>query len=377
VKGQVLDQRLQARGVSLFELKEKIDRGGNPASMPLSTLKVSMSVTLERIHQRTENVVGILPGSDLHLRQEAVVIGAHYDHLGLGYFGTRDSSTEGQIHHGADDNASGTAAVLRIAERMARSSANKPARTVVFAAFSGEELGLHGSRHYVNHPPVPLSATKAMLNLDMVGRLRENRVTVFGSRSAKELSGIVSEEARRLGLEVREADGIGRSDQMSFYNKKIPSLHFFTGSHSDYHRPSDTWERINFAGMHKVSDLVLATARRLANVREPLDFVSLPPRPSSTPSAETRAYGAYLGSIPDMDDNQHGVRLAGVSEGSPAALAGLREGDVIVEFGGKKVQNLEDLASVLGDKKPGDEVEILVLRTGKPIALKATLRARS
>ena len=376
VKRQVLDKWLQARGVSLSELKEKIDRDGKPASMPISSLKLSLSVTLEPIHQRTENVVGILRGSDSRLRDEAVVVGAHYDHLGLGYFGTRDSSTAGQVHPGADDNASGTAVVLQVAERMARLSA-KPARTIVFAAFSGEELGLFGSRHYVNHPAVPLTATKAMLNLDMVGRLKDNRVTVFGIRSAKELSVVVGAEARRLGLEIRESEGIGRSDHVAFYNRKIPSLHFFTGAHSDYHRPSDTWEKINVEGMLKVSELVLATAQRIGNMKEPLEFVGLPSPPPSTPSGEIRAYGAYLGSIPDMDDNQQGVRLAGVSDGSPAALAGLREGDVIVAFGGKKVQNLEDLASLLGNKKPGDEVEIIVLRAGMPIVLKATLRARS
>jgi len=265
---------------------------------------------------------------------------------------------------------------MQVAERMARSNP-KPARTVIFVAFSAEELGLLGSRHYADHPPVPLSTTKAMLNLDMVGRLKENRLTVFGTHSAKELSDIVTEEARRLGLEVRESDSVGRSDQMSFYNKKIPSLHFFTGSHPDYHRPTDTWEKVNADGMVKVSDLVLATGERIANMRELLNFVSLPSRPPSTNPGETRSYGAYLGSIPDMDDSQEGVRLAGVSDGSPAALAGLREGDVIVEFAGNKVQNLEDLANLLGSKKPGDEVEIMVLRTGKPVTLKAILRARS
>lgn len=376
VKRQVLEKWLQVRGVSLAELKEKIDHDEKPASMPLPGPKVSMSATLEPIRQRAENVVGILPGSDPKLKNENIVIGAHYDHLGMGYFGTRDSSTEGQIHHGADDNASGTAVVMQVAERMARSNP-KPARTVIFVAFSAEELGLLGSRRYADHPPVPLSTTKAMLNLDMVGRLKENRLTVFGTHSAKELSDIVTEEARRLGLEVRESDSVGRSDQMSFYNKKIPSLHFFTGSHPDYHRPTDTWEKVNADGMVKVSDLVLATGERIANMREPLNFVSLPSRPPSTNPGETRSYGAYLGSIPDMDDSQEGVRLAGVSDGSPAALAGLREGDVIVEFAGNKVQNLEDLANLLGSKKPGDEVEIMVLRTGKPVTLKAILRARS
>jgi hypothetical protein len=376
VKHQIVERWLHGGGLSLAELKEKIDRDGKPASTPIPGLKASMRVALEPLRQRAENVVGLIPGSDVKLKAENVVLGAHYDHLGFGYFGTLTPTSAGQIHHGADDNASGTAALLASAERMARSSA-KPARTVIFVAFSGEELGLFGSRHFVDHPPLPLSATKAMLNLDMVGRLRDNRLTVFGTRSAKDLSGIVTEEARRLGLEVRESDGVGRSDHTSFYNKKIPSLHFFTGSHPDYHQPTDTADKVNGEGMAKVTELVLATTQRLANTTEPLQFVSLPSRPSSNSPGEARSYGAYLGSIPDMDDRHEGVRLAGVSEGSPAALAGLREGDIIVELAGSKVQNLEDLASLLAAKKPGDEVQIIVLRTGKPVSMKATLRARS
>jgi aminopeptidase YwaD len=376
MKRQVAEKWLQSQGISLAELKEKIDRDEKPASILLPDLKISMTVTLEPIRQRTENVIGLLAGSDSRLKDENIVIGAHYDHLGLGYFGARDSSTEGQIHHGADDNASGTAVLLQVAEQMARSGP-KPTRTTVFVAFSGEELGLHGSRYYVDNPPVRLSATKAMINLDMVGRLKDNRLTVFGTRSAKELSSIVTEEARRLGIEIRESDGIGRSDHVSFYNKKIPALHFFTGSHPDYHRPTDTWEKINAEGMARVSELVLATAERIANARESWNFVGLPSRPPASNVGETRSYGAYLGSIPDLDDSQEGVRLAGVSDGSPAALAGLREGDIIIEFAGNKVENLEDLAALLGSKKPGDEVEIVVLRAGKPITLKATLRTRS
>jgi hypothetical protein len=215
-----------------------------------------------------------------------------------------------------------------------------------------------------------------MINLDMVGRLRENRVTVFGSRSAKELSAVISEEGRRLGLEIRESDGIGRSDHTSFYNKKIPALHFFTGSHPDYHRPSDTWDKLNIEGMARVSDLVQATVRRIAEMREPLSFVSLPSRPPSNERDSSRGYGAYLGSIPDFGANDEGVRLAGVSDGSPAALAGLREGDVIIQFAKMKIQNLEDLTTALQSQKAGDEVEIVVLRTGKPLTVKAILRAR-
>jgi membrane-associated protease RseP (regulator of RpoE activity) len=339
-------------------------------------LNISISVTLEEIRQRTENVIGFLPGSDMNLKRENVVLGAHYDHIGLGHFGTRNLSTEGQVHHGADDNASGTAVLLQLAERMTRLEP-RPARTIIFAAFSAEELGLHGSRYYVNHPPFPLESTKAMLNLDMVGRMRDNQITVFGANSAKESSTIVLDAARDLSVEIRQSDGIGRSDHMSFYNKKIPVLHFFTGTHPDYHRPSDTWDKLNFEGMVKVTDLVLATALKIAARRAPLNFTSLPARISTNEEGPQPGLNAFLGSIPDYDGTNGGVKLAGVSAGSPAALAGLREGDVIVRFADARIENIEDLTAQLHAKKPGDEVEIVVLRGEKSVSLKAVLRGRS
>jgi predicted metalloprotease with PDZ domain len=188
----------------------------------------------------------------------------------------------------------------------------------------------------------------------------------------------VTEEARRLGLEIRESDGIGRSDNISFYNKKVPALHFFTGNHADYHRPSDTWEKLNYEGMNRIAELVLATARRIADATEPLQFVALPSRPPGGGFAgETPPFTTYLGSIPDYHGDGEGVRLAGVSPGSPAALAGLREGDVITEFAGAKIHNIEDLMAQLGAKRAGDEVEIVILRASLRQTLKATLSARN
>ena len=370
-----IEKWLESHGVSLTELRDKIDYEEKPASMEVPAGKVTLEVNLEEIRQPTENVVAILPGSDPDLKNESVVIGAHYDHIGFGHYGTRNSSTQGQIHHGADDNASGTAVLLDLARRLSDGH-SKPARTIVFVAFSAEELGLFGSRHYVNHPAVPLSSTKAMINLDMVGRLRESRVTVFGTRSAQEFSDIIKSAAKQLGLEISESDGIGRSDHMSFYSKKIPTLHFFTGVHSDYHAPGDTWDKLNLEGMAKIRELVLATTRSIANGNAQLNFVSLPSVPEAQSISEGPAATTYLGSIPDYSGADEGVRLAGVSAGSPAALAGLREGDVIVMLAETKVQNLEDLMLALGSKKPGDEVVIVVIRGMQPLKLKAVLRAR-
>jgi hypothetical protein len=374
VKSALLEKFLDTHGLQLRALKEEIDRTGKPASRTIDKLSVKLQVTLEEIREPTENIIAVLPGADPALTDQAILVGAHYDHLGLGHFGARSASAAGEIHHGADDNASGTAVLLDLARRLSRLPV-KPARTIVFAAFSAEELGLFGSRHFVERSP-PMAKLTAMINLDMVGRLRDNRLTVFGARSGAGLSELVDAGAAPLGLSLRHSDDVGRSDHMSFYNKKIPVLHFSTGVHEDYHRPSDTWEKLNIDGMAKVSDLTLLTALNLANAKEALNFVSLPARPPSVSGEQRGPIGVYLGTMPDYGANIDGVRVAGVSAGSPAAVAGLREGDVITKLAGSPIQNIDDLTEVLSSRKPGDEVEIVVLRVNQPLILKAILRRR-
>jgi hypothetical protein len=375
LKRRVAEQWLGAQGVSLQALKEKIDREETPASMPLANAKITLQVTLEEVRRSADNVVALLPGSDPLLKNENIVIGAHYDHLGHGQFGALSPQAQGRIHYGADDNASGTAVLLDLARRLSQMPL-KPARSIVFVAFSGEEAGLYGSRHFVGRSPT-LTTTKAMINLDMVGRLRENRLTVFGARSGSNLSAIIQDAARPLGLEINESDNVGRSDHITFYNKNIPVAHFFTGTHPDYHRPTDTWDKLHIEGMGKVSDLVLAAVLSIANGKELINFVSLPARAPREETAQQRGgSGTYLGSIPSYGDSAEGVALAGVTRGSPAARAGLRQGDVIIEFAKKKIRNIEDLTEALGVHKPGDEIEIVIQRTGQTVTVKAILRAR-
>ena len=376
VKRDVMESRLAVLGISLSALKEKIDSTEKPASMPLAGLSPALQVTLEEVRERAENVIAVLPGGGSSFKEEHMVIGAHYDHLGFGHFGARDSGAAGAIHFGADDNASGTAVLLDLARRLAELPA-KPARSVAFVAFSAEELGLYGSRHFVERTPW-ISSTKAMINLDMVGRLRGSRLTVFGTRSGDNLSRIITSAAGKLGLNVTESDDVGRSDHLSFYNRKVPVLHFFTGTHDDYHRASDTWEKLNYEGMAQVSDLVMAAALQIADTREPINFVGLPSRPPRNGRVdEERSLSIYLGSIPEYGVNVEGVQLAGVMDGSPAAVAGLRPGDVIIRLASKNIQSIEDLTAALGEQKPGDEVEIIALRAGGRVTLRATLRARS
>ena len=374
VKRDIVEKRLAAHGISLAALKEKIDGSEKPASIPLTGLTAALEVNLQEVRERTDNVVALLPGGEASLREENIVIGAHYDHLGLGHFGVRDRNAAGTIHPGADDNASGTAVLLDLARRISQLPV-KPARSIIFVAFSAEELGLHGSRHFVDRTG-SIASTKAMINLDMVGRLRSSRVTVFGTRSGQDFSRIVTAAAVQLGLNVSESDDVGRSDHLSFYNKKIPVLHFFTGTHEDYHRSSDTPEKLNYEGMAKVSDLVMASALQIADRKDPINFVSLPSRPPRESRADERGLSTYLGSIPEYGADNAGVQLAGVMDGSPAALAGLRAGDVIVRLASTNIQTIEDLTAALGAQKPGDEVEIIVLRAGSTVNFKATLRAR-
>jgi hypothetical protein len=375
VKRSAIEPWLEQRGISLAALKEKIDGSERPASIALPELKVSLAVTLHEIRGRADNVVGYLPGSDRHVEPEHIVIGAHFDHLGLGSYGAVETRSRGKIHHGADDNASGTAVLLSVARQLA-SAQKRPARSVVFVAFSAEELGLHGSRHYTTRPALPIESAVAMINLDMVGRLRENRLTAFGSRSASALSGVISEQAAKLALEIRESDAIGRSDNLSFYNKKVPAVHFFTGMHSDYHRPTDTWDKLNYDGMSRIGALVLAVTERLANSPETPAFVALSSRPPGLRTSDGPRLRSYLGSVPEYDAANDGVKLAAVAPGSPAANAGLRPGDIITHFAGARIESIDDLMGQLNSKKPGEEVEIIVRRAERDHTVKATLTAR-
>ncbi|HXG52650.1 MAG TPA: M20/M25/M40 family metallo-hydrolase [candidate division Zixibacteria bacterium] len=375
VRAAAIEPWLRRRGISLRALKERIDREGKPASLSLG-LTASIAAALQEIRAPAENVIGILPGASDRMKDEAIVIGAHYDHIGTGRYGTRDAGARGQIHHGADDNASGTAVLLEAARRLAGTAPRLP-RTIVFVAFSGEELGLHGSRRYAENPPMPLSSTVAMINLDMVGRLRDGRLTAYGARSSAQLRDAVWKVARRLGLDLNERDGVGRSDHLWFYNGHVPVVHFTTGVHADYHRPGDTWDKLDFAGMERLTGLVVSTASTLAVRPERPVFASLPAARPGSGNAPASRTDVYLGGVPAYGDDAPGVRLAAVSPGSPAAAAGLRAGDVIVRFAGAKIESVEDLAAQLAGRSAGDEVEIVVLRGNRPLALKAVLRERT
>jgi aminopeptidase YwaD len=323
----------------------------------------------------TQNVFAILPGRDPTLRGQYVVVGAHFDHLGTASENALDPTAKSVVRLGADDNASGSAAVLELARLFA---ADPPRRSILFANFTGEEEGLLGSSYFVDNSPVPLDSVGAMLNFDMVGRLRNDRLIVFGVATATELPGILETANSANPLNVAaQGDGFGPSDHSSFYAKNIPVLHFFTDSHEQYHRATDVPARINAAGEARVVAFAERVIRDIADRPARLTFVRAPVSASSS-SSSRQGSDVYLGSIPDMVGSDiTGLRLTGVSPGSPADSAGLKAGDVIVEFDGKPVKDLYEYSDALYAHKPGDEVSIVVIRDGKRVTFKVKLGKRA
>lgn len=321
----------------------------------------------------TQNVIAMQSGSDPALRGEPLVIGAHFDHLGRSTFNALDPQAGNAIRHGADDNASGTAAVLELARRFRAAPARRP---IIFVNFSGEELGDLGSEYFVNHSPVPVDSIDAMLNFDMVGRLRNDKLIVYGLATATEMPGIVfaANVGEPLALDT-VGDGFGPSDHASFYGKGVPVLHFFTDLHEDYHRATDVASKINIPGEARVIDYAERIARAIADRPARLTYLrSAQPAPKMSGAS---GHGTWFGSVPDMGSSDvPGVKLAGVTPGSPADKAGARAGDVIVEFGGKTVKDIYDYTDAIGAHQPGDIVQVIVLRAGTRLTLTATLGKR-
>ncbi len=365
----------------LKTLQAQIDDAMKPASRALGgDVNFSGSVALNRKTSNVKNVVAMLPGKGAHA-DEYVVVGAHYDHLGRG--GPGAFGPRGEIYNGADDNASGTAAVLELADRLAEDGSQP--RTIVFVAFTGEESGLVGSNHFVAEPPVPLRKIVAMLNLDMVGRMNADTLYVGGAGTAGNFEEILKAADAQLPVKIKEIGkgGIAPSDHMSFALRKIPVLFFFSGLHQDYHRPTDDVEKINFPGMVEVIDLgervILALARMTQQEYvDAADASSLGSMMGVGTGGDGGVRRASLGVIPDYgsDTTTGGVRITGTMPKSPAAVAGLQGGDVIVQFGDRKIENLYDLSTALAGAKPGDKVHVAVMRDGKRIETDATLAER-
>ena len=371
----VADALLAPAGASLAAMANAIDRALAPQSFVVAGVRVAVEVTLVRERRSTANVIGILRGGDPALKDAAVVIGAHYDHLGLGGEGSLAPDSVGVVHPGADDNASGTAAVMELARGFAAAGAQP--RTLVFVAFAGEEMGLLGSAEYVRRPPIALDRTVAMVNLDMVGRPRQGEVYVAGVDSGSGLRALVSDAAQGLSLHpALRGDPFAPSDQTSFYAGGRPVLFLFTGAHEDYHRPSDTWDKIDAPGLAAVTAFAGRIVAALAAVAPPPVYAKLEDTHTGG-TAGGRGYGPFFGVVPDFGEpTRPGVRVNGVRAGSPAERAGLRAGDILVRFGGVQVGTLDDLTFALRSHRAGDEVEVRYVRSGEERHGRATLQER-
>jgi Tol biopolymer transport system component len=378
VKTSVAARWLAAAGVDLERFQQEVDRDLAPRSRAVGGVRVSGAIALDDTYVQGENLAGIIPGRGA-LRSEVVVLGAHYDHLGLG--GERSMRPNDRaIHSGADDNASGTAAVLLAAEALKRDLRRvRSHRTIVIALFSGEEVGLAGSAYFVEHPPVPLARVVAMVNLDMVGRLRNNMLAALGLESAREWEPIlrIAADDTRLDVAAR-GDGYGPSDQTSFYAKGIPVLHLFTGAHDVYHTPDDKPATVNPEGGALVTRFTTVLVREVATRRSRPVYARATSAPAM--SGDSRGYGAYLGTVPDftaMEGAKGGVLLADVRAGGPAERAGIRGGDRVLSIAGTKIENLYDMTYALQDSRPGQTVEVTVARGEETVTFRAVLGDRS
>ncbi len=365
IKRSVVTQWLQSAGVRYPDPENH-----DAMSFTLPNVTVSLKTNLVREKNKSDNVLGWLPaGKTTH---ETIVIGAHYDHLGLGIEGSL-ASRWGSVHNGADDNASGVAGLLELARYF---SAPRPAphRNILFIAFGGEELGVLGSTFYVKNPPFPLSNIVTMLNMDMIGRLRNKKLIVGGTGTSPSWNTIL-QEANTDGIKLTlNENGYGPSDHASYYARNIPVLFFFTGAHSEYHKPEDDAGLIEYDGLVTVTNYIARIVEKIDDLPAPPEFVRAKP---GTQEAASRGFRVYLGTIPDYTEEVKGVKLTGVREESPSEKAGIKAGDIIVTLGDKTIENVYDYTYALQSFKPGDTATVVVLRDGQRISLPVTFEKKS
>ncbi|MBM4069088.1 MAG: M28 family peptidase [Planctomycetes bacterium] len=374
IRRSVLDRITQSSlGKPLADIESAIDRDLKPMSAALPGWKASMQVQVLRKTIPVKNVIAVAEGFG-PLAKETVVVGAHYDHLGYGGRGSRAGNAgKKEIHHGADDNASGTTSVLELARRIAQMR-DRAGRRIVFITFSAEEMGLLGSRHYCNKEPLfPLKDTVAMVNLDMVGRMSEDpktkksKLIVEGLGTSKGFESLIDKLNAAAGLQIsKKKGGTGPSDHDSFYRKDIPVFFFWTGMHKDYHKPSDTAEKINVPGMKRVADMAEKVILTLATAPDRPQYVKVASDFTTSPGGKI----PRLGITPNYEEEKVGVLVGGVADKGPAAKAGIKAGDLIVEIAGKSVSNLNTYMVILGQQARGQPVAVGVMRDGKKLTLK-------
>lgn len=368
----VLDQWIQsASKTSLSELEAKIDETGEPASFAFPEVTAALSVGIEPLNAEANNVLGYLEGKG-ELSDEIIVVGAHYDHVGMGGNGSLAPGTIA-VHNGADDNASGTVTMLSIAKQMsARLADTENHRRLVFMGFSAEERGLLGSKHYVKQPRFPLEDTVSMINLDMVGRLNDNELTVYGTGSGKGFDELVDrwngEQSEPFDL-FKMSSGYGPSDHQSFNEVGIPVLFFFTGIHNDYHRPSDDFDKINFGGLTRITDIVSDIVLDLATQETRPEFLETNRRVQIR-----RQKTAFLGI--SLQDTEGKVIVAQVTKEGPAEIAGVKTGDQITTIANKKITTASEVTDWVRTQSPGKSIQLKLIRGTETLELTAELGKR-
>ena len=376
MKRSLLEPFFKARGLELKSIQDSIKAAKKPFAVSFAGVTVSMKTDVEKIMASTANIAGFLEGPDPALKDEVIIVGAHMDHLGYGGPGSGSMLPDTvAIHHGADDNASGTAALLDLIKAFS-GRRNELKRSILFLSFSGEELGTLGSAFYVNHPYVPFSRTEAMVNLDMVGKLRNKALTVGGTGTSPAWNELLRNYNPDSTFTLNmQPDGFGPSDHSQFSGKDIPVLFFFTNVHEDYHKPSDTWDKLNYTGEEQIVRYVYNIVDDIDRKDETIAFVKVQP-PAQMGGGDGRGFSVTLGIVPDMGSSDAGMKVSSVRPNGNAERAGLRAGDLIVKMAGKKVLNIYDYTGILGELKVGDEIEVEVIRDGQPLTLKAKMEKR-
>lgn len=370
IKRSVADRILASQNVTIESLEKKINENRQPKSIKPNRI-ISISTEIVKKSESTQNVVALLPGSDPLLKKEYIVIGAHYDHLGMGGSGSGSRRPDTvAVHNGADDNASGIASIIEIVEKMA-SRKNELKRSIIFVAFGAEELGLLGSKFFTDNSPVNIKDIKAMLNLDMVGSLNKETkaLTIGGTGTAVGLSDLVNQLADSTKLIVKQStEGYGPSDHASFYMKDIPVLFFFTGVTEEYHTPDDIVDSLNFVGQKVVSDYAYDLAMAIDMRNEALVYQEAGPKVKTM--GGRRSLKVTLGIMPDFASvNTKGVRADMVIKDRPAYRAGMQNGDIIVAMEGKPVGDIYEYMARLKEFKKGQRISVDIIRGNEKVVL--------
>jgi hypothetical protein len=374
-KRSVIEKFLKEKGYDLSKIQSDINSSIKSNCIELKDISAEFEVDLQIKYAKTGNVLGFIEGSDAVLKNEVIVIGAHFDHLGYGGRNSMHQGKDKQVHNGADDNASGTTGVIELAQKLATEK-SKLKRSLLFLCFTGEEEGLIGSSYFVKSEKFIEFNTVAMINMDMIGRLKDDKLILNGTGTSPYWTAKIDELNKTYNFKMSyNPDGFGPSDHSSFYGKDIPVLMFFTDLHDDYHRPSDDIEKINVQGQEKVVKLVYDLVYDMSTRDSKPEFTKVAAKQEDN-KGDRKAVRVYVGTVPDFSSSDPGYKISGVQAGSPAEKAGILAGDVMIKFNGKEIGNLYDYTAALGDVKPGQEVEVVLKRGTEEVTVKVVLGSK-